>query len=133
MNPENRFPAALWLRAPPLASKILSERLVHSPRDWMGEGVSPQLHAAAWPTRRGAEIGGSQNVDIGRLLIEIERPSCNSVRSDLIFYLLPPVHVKDAKHAALWEPPYDFGAHLRTCLCRGKVGGFKDDYNLDVG
>ena len=133
MNPENRFPAALWLRAPPLASKILSERLVHSPRDWMGEGVSPQLHAAAWPTRRGAENWLLTKCRHWKTSNRNRKTALHLRAVDRIFYLLPPVHVKDPKHPALWEPPYDFGAHLRTCLCRGKVGGFKDDYNLDVG
>jgi hypothetical protein len=45
MNPANRFPAPLSLRARPLASKS-KEQLVYSSRDRIGEGVSPRLTVA---------------------------------------------------------------------------------------
>src|SRR5207302_11322116 len=77
-------------------------------------------HVTDWQTRLGArELAGHK----GRHWKTSNRKNALQLRAvDRIFYLLPPVHVKDAKHAALWEPPYDFGAHFRTCLCRGEVG-----------
>src|ERR1017187_10525410 len=52
-------------------------------------------------------------------------PSGSDVR------LLPPKHLKDFEARLMRKFLHDFGVRLRIYLGRGKVGGFKEDHNLD--